>query len=349
MLNNSYIDFIQWGRLLELEIKNLKQENPDSNNFLFAVNKAKQQNSWFTINNIVLALQNCVSFLSNDSLRLWSSNYKPHIQKCNQNKKIALIMAGNIPAVGFQDLLYVLLTGNNAQVKLSSEDSFLIPAMLEILYSVNNYWKSKIDLVTKISGFDAVIATGSNNSARYFEYYFGKFPNIIRKSRTSLAVIYGDENEQDWKNLQNDIFSYFGMGCRSVNFLCLLKGVSLERVIQKLEPQNQKELLYHHKYLNNLDYHKSVFLINREKFFDGGTVLFKESTEIFSPLSVIHYNFFENMDDVKLFINSNDTNLQCIVDKDQNIGKILPGTSQLPSLLDYPDNIDITNFILSLK
>jgi hypothetical protein len=346
---DNQLDFIRWGNLLQQEILNLQKEVPDINDFLVAVNKAKQQNTWFTKHNIVLALQNCVNILSESSVASWYNNYKSLTHRFNQNKKIALIMAGNIPAVGFQDLLYVLLSGNVAQVKLSSEDSFLIPALLESLYSINNNWRDKVDFVPKIAGFDAVIATGSNNSARYFEYYFGKYPNVIRKSRTSVAVIYGDENEQDWKNLQKDIFTYFGMGCRSVNFLCLLKGVEMEWVIQNLEPQNQHELLQHHKYLNNLDYHKSVFLINRQKFLDGGSVLFRESSDVFSPLSVLHFAFFDKVEQLNEFIESNEGDIQCVIDKNQKISKIQPGGSQLPTLMDYADNVDITNFILQLK
>ncbi len=345
---NEFNDFIKLGDKLQIEILNLQKFEPEETNFLIAVNKAKQQNLWFTKENIVLALQNCVNMLGENSLSLWYSKYKSVNHLFNKNKKIALIMAGNIPAVGFQDLLYVLLTGNIAQIKLSSEDGFLIPAIADLLFSINFSWKEKIEFVNKIAHFDAVVATGSNNSARYFEYYFGKFPNIIRKSRTSILVINGDENEEDWKNIQKDVFTYFGMGCRSVNFLCLLNGVKVDGVIQNLETQKQIALLQHHKYLNNLDYYKSVFLINKQFFLDGGSVLFKESKEIFSPLSVLHFAYFDDLIELRGFIQSNEENIQCVIDKNRNFSNIQPGGSQLPTLLDYPDNIDVTNFIIHL-
>lgn len=342
-------DLVNWGEKIQSELNLVDSDSFQDSSLFYIIIKANQQNPWFTKDNILLALQNCANMLGESTLNIWWNFYSNKKESFNKQKKIALIMAGNIPAVGFQDLLYILLTGNHAQIKLSSEDSFLIPFLLKYLLEINKEWGKRVEIVDKVKDFDAVIATGSNNSARYFEYYFGKFPNLIRKSRTSIAHIDGTETEFDWKNLQKDIYSYFGMGCRNVNFLGILNGVEIENVISKLEPEFQNNFKQHHKYLNNLDYHKSVCLINKIPFLDGGTVLFRESREIFSPLSVIHYSFFKDYNEWNEFIGINEGNIQCVIGDKNKQGSIKFGESQLPNLLDYPDNVDVTEFILGLN
>lgn len=343
-------DFNKWGDKIRFIINNVdepEQLDEIGDNLVNAIYLAKSKNNWFTKEFVISALSAVSEMLSFDALHKWRSNYPENIYT-NSSKNIGIVMAGNIPTVGFHDLLCVLVTGNVAKIKLSSEDQVLIPALLNILFSINKEWETKvINCKDRLSDYDAVIATGSNNSARYFEYYFGKVPNIIRKSRTSIGIITGDENEEDYQNLQTDIFTYFGLGCRNVNFLLVNKKVAVKELIPHIIPKNE-EFLQHNKYLNNLDYNKSILLLNKVNFFDGGPFLIQESDQLFSAISVINIKYYDDEAEVESFVSENKDQLQCIVGNNK-FANVDFGKTQTPSLLDYADGIDTITFLNDLN
>ena len=343
-------DFSNWGKQIKLAIQNIEDESEGLDQYqelIFTVHQSKAKNNWFTKSSVVSALTAISSFLDENKLKEWLSNY-PDFKYAAEPKNIGIVMAGNIPAVGFHDLLCVLITGNIAKIKCSSEDAVLIPALLNLLYAVNPEWKQKVEVCKdRLTKFDAVIATGSNNSARYFEYYFGKVPNIIRKSRTSLAIVTGQESEMDFKGLQSDIFTYFGLGCRNVNFLLVNKKVSIPDLIPNLIPEKE-ELSQHNKYLNNLDYNKSIMLLNRVDFYDGGPFLIQVSDQLFSPISVINVKFYDEETEAIEFVNEHKADLQCVVGK-LDVCTVGFGKTQTPSLMDYADDIDTLNFLQNLN
>jgi hypothetical protein len=250
-------------------------------------------------------------------------------------------MAGNIPLVGFHDYLSVLISGNSVIAKTSSKDAELIVHLSEILCSINPAFSKKIRFTEGIlSDFDAVIATGSDNSSRYFEYYFGKYPHIIRKNRNSIAIIDGEETNQELENLGTDIFSYFGLGCRNISKVYLPEGYDVHTMIKNWT--RYSDVILHSKYANNYDYNMAVYLVNKEKFLDTGYMLLKESAEISSPVSVLFYEFYKSEESLALKINSLNDKIQCITGR-----KYIPfGKSQFPRLWDYADNIDTLDFLL---
>ncbi|MBE7178674.1 MAG: acyl-CoA reductase, partial [Mucilaginibacter polytrichastri] len=230
---------------------------------------AYHRNGWFTPESVNESLQSLGEMLSEDALRSWVARYD--IQDAPQPKVIGLVLAGNIPLVGFHDVLCVLISGNHAQIKLSSDDSTLLSYVLRRLTDIEPDFAAYFQLTERLNGFDAVIATGSNNTSRYFEYYFGKVPNIIRKSRTSVTVITEETTPEEIARLGHDIFDYFGLGCRNVSKLFLPKDFLIDRLFEPLE--SFKQVLHHHKYNNNYDYQKSILLVNRVPHFDNGFLL----------------------------------------------------------------------------
>jgi hypothetical protein len=244
-------------------------------------------------------------------------------------------MAGNIPLVGFHDFLCVLLSGNRILCKLSSEDKLLLPALAKMLIQLDSDFEGYISFSEgNISNFDAVIATGSTNSLDHFIQYFSKCPHLFRGSRTSLAVITGNESDEELVELGKDLFHYYGRGCRNVSHLLLPENYSLNRIFEAIVSYG--EVVNNKKYGNNYDYYKSIHLMNLEKFLDNNFVLVKESQELFSPLAMIYYSFYSNENEVKDFITKHEGSIQCIVGSN-----FTPfGKSQEPALTDYADNID---------
>jgi hypothetical protein len=257
-------------------------------------------------------------------------------------------MAGNIPMAGFHDLFCILLAGHRFLGKLSSEDTWLLPAVAEILFFVNPGFKNLISFTKeKLSGFDAVIATGSNNSYRYFEYYFGKYPHILRKNRNGIAILTGNETSDDLSALVDDIFLYFGKGCRSVSKIYIPEDFRLESL--SLPFQKYQHIINHHKYLNNYNYHKAIFLLEKIPFIDLGNSLLTKNAGAASPVSVIYYEHYQDsillIDKLKDF----EDQLQCVVSIDKDVtGSVRPGRSQFPSLSDWADGIDTMDFLLNL-
>jgi len=303
--------------------------------------KARLENPWFTEDNVRSALQGIARFLKPEVIKTWTSRYNLP----RHSKKIALVLAGNIPLVGFHDLLSVLLAGHQAMIKLSSKDSALTRYILDALVSIAPDFRNAIHYAEQLKSFDAVIATGSDNSARYFDYYFGKYPHIIRKNRTSLAILTGDEPREALHSLGNDVFSYFGLGCRNVSKLFVPAGYELPKVLDAWEPY--QPIIHHHKYCNNYDYQKSIMLINRVPFLDNGFVMLHESSKMVSPISVVFYEVYENQEALQARIKADANKIQCIVGKVQP-AEVEFGKSQSPEVWDYADKVDTMAFLCAL-
>ncbi|MBS4014332.1 MAG: acyl-CoA reductase [Bacteroidetes bacterium] len=314
-----------------------------------AIKKASLHNPWYTEENCRHAMSGLAIILEKQKIEYWLNSY--NINEKNSNPKtIAVVMAGNIPAVGFHDFLCVLISGNKILAKLSSQDDVLIKAISEVLEDINNEWKTYIKFEDNIiRGFDAVIATGSNNTARYFEYYFGKYPNIIRKNRNSIAVLSGKENDTEIEGLGEDIFRYFGLGCRNVSQILIPESYRIEDLLPSFETWSF--IGNHHKWANNYDYNKSIFLVNQVDHLDNGFAIFKPDQKLHSPVSVLNFHKYKTIEDVKALINSEANSIQCISSNIEigidNVSIVPLGKTQMPELWDYADRIDTMDLVLS--
>jgi len=297
-------------------------------------------NPWFTPENVRLALRSIGARLTYDNLERWVSHYHD-IDQDHDPCNVGVVMAGNIPLVGFHDLLCVLMTGNMIQAKLSTKDELLMRAVADTLITAEPALAGYIDLTTdRLTRFDKVIATGSNNTSRYFEYYFRNIPSIIRRNRNSIAILDGTETESELALLGDDIFSYFGLGCRNISKLYLPSGYDVEQLPRhwmKYEP-----LRGHYKYSVNYDHNKAVMMVNREKFTDGGFVLLKQDPSFTPPMAVVHYEFYSTPDAPERETRKHKNRLQCVAGH----GHLPYGSTQQPELWDYADDIDTIRFLL---
>jgi hypothetical protein len=326
------------GDLLRNALKENPGENVEKLNAL--IDNQHIHNPWFTPENVRKAINAIADELTWENLTRWTSAY-PQLNEETIPVWAGVIMAGNIPLVGFHDFLSVLISGNNLIVKTSSKDSELIVFIAEILCRINTGFRKKIVFTEgTLTGFDVVIATGSNNSSRYFEYYFGKYPNIIRKNRNSIAIIDGEESSAELESLGADIFSYFGLGCRNVSKIYIPEGYDLTSLAKNWE--SYSGCISHQKYANNYDFNKAVYLVNKEYFYDTGYLLIKEETKLSSPVSVLYYENYESKYAVKQQKELLSEKIQCIVSRnDTPFGK-----AQAPHLWDYADGIDTLEFLL---
>ena len=332
---------VLWSEQLQLMIQ--KHENNIESEFSDVILKTFHYNKWFTEENVLLALKNiCNEFLDKEKLSSWMQQYfQGEFIEPKQPKTIGITMAGNLPLVGFHDLLCVLMSDHHAMVKQSSKDNILLPFLLNILFEIEPEFKNKITFSEMLKGCDAYIATGTNNSARYFEFYFGKYPHIIRNNRTSIALLDGSESDQDLLNLGKDIFTYFGMGCRNVGKIFITPNVDLQRLLKAFEFYNP--LANHDKYKNNFDYQLTLLLMNKTPCLANDCLILTENKNLNSPLSVL---FYEVVDSLKIATQSISTNqIQCIVGN----GFTPFGQSQTPSLFDYADNIDTMKWMIELN
>ncbi len=323
--------------------------------------RAKNGNPWFTMENINMACHQWASSLKREKIKYWLSLYPTlqeqwvNIQKDqNRCKTIGLVMAGNIPFVGLHDLIGSLISGYRVIVKLSSQDAFLIPYIYNEFLSTLPNFKDKVEFKQKISGFDYVIATGSNNTARYFEYYFRDYPHKIRKNRNSIAILSGQESKKELEELGNDIFSYFGLGCRNVSKLYVPSYYDFSTLFTCLEPYSY--LLQHSNYGHNLTYQRTLLLLNKEKYLENGFLFLKESPLLYSPISLLHYEFYEpNL--ISELLKPIEQDLQCILTNSEYWEQLNPssnqslisvpfGKGQSPDLWDYADQWDTLNFLL---
>src|ERR1017187_391402 len=284
-LEKRIIAFVKLGEILRKDSHLSGEETILS----AAIKNASKHNGWFTEENILLAIGSLGEILREDKIRKWISQYPQATNHKSQAKKVGVIMAGNIPLVGFHDFLCVLMSGNNFVGKLSSEDKFLLPAVAKILCEIEPAFADRIHFtnqqISKSANVSAFIATGSNNSARYFEYYFNKYPHVIRRNRNAIAVLDGKETEADLKNLGKDIFQYFGMGCRNVSKIYIPQDYNLDNFFSAIVDFG--DVINHNKYYNNHIYHRTIYLLNQEKFLDNNFLMLKESEQIASPVATL--------------------------------------------------------------
>lgn len=307
--------------------------------FEFILTQSKIENSWFTLENLKLALLEWAKVLTQEKIEKWVNSY-PEVK---ESKRVGFILAGNIPMVGWHDVLSVILSGHTAVIKLSSKDKKLIPFLLKLW---NEYSEGAIqyELVEKLENIDAVIATGSNNTARYMEYYFKKYPSIIRRNRTSVAVLDGTESDEEIALLADDIFQYYGLGCRNVSRLFIPKDFELSKLFVNFV--KYKEVINHNSYANNYEYNRAIYLMNQENFWDNNFVMMKEDESLFSPLSVINFTRYEDLNEVSKFTSDNENDIQCIVSKNPFQEDVISlGKAQQPELTDYADHVDTMAFL----
>jgi len=346
--------FVQLGQFLKQFKSGEKDQDISALNNLFyddflkVINTQKIYNGWFEKKNVLHAVDAFANSLTLSNINEWLSKYNLEDFNGDTPKKIGVIMAGNIPMVGFHDMLCVILSGNILLAKLSTNDNQLIRKIGEILLNINGDFEDKINFVDRLEGFDAVVATGSNNSARYFESYFGKYPNIIRKNRNSVAIIHQDDSSKELNNLGNDIFQYFGLGCRNVSKLYVPKGYDFDKFFKAIIDDFQN-VTNNNKYANNYDYNKAVYLLGQNDLLDNGFMLLKEEKALSSPVGVLFYEYYEDADSLKKELEKQEQEIQCIVSsKNTPIDTFAFGEAQTPQLSDYADGVDTINFLVSL-
>ncbi|MFN6946054.1 MAG: acyl-CoA reductase [Cytophagaceae bacterium] len=303
---------------------------------------ASNENRWFTEDNVQQALIAIAGWLTREEIENWLRNYD--FSTIGAPKNVGVILAGNIPLVGFHDIFCVIMSGHSLHLKLSSDDRVLPQKLIQLLQEFNPLLQQKIFIADQLKGMDAIIATGSDNTSRYFEYYFSKVPHIIRKNRTSVGILTGEEEEQDIALLGNDIFQYFGLGCRNVSKLFVPQDYD----VTTLFPHWQKfeKVADHNKYFNNYEYNKAIYLVNRDVFLDNGFVMLKEDKSLVSPVSVIFYERYSDMKEIKSFLKESKEKIQAVIGKGE--GMIPFGQAQCPSLSDYADGVDTMKFLLKL-
>lgn len=311
------------------------------------INTEHHHNAWFTLGSTLNAVTAIGQSLNEADIATWLNKY-PDLE-AGGSKKVGLILAGNIPLVGMHDVLCVLASGNHALIKASTQDARLIKQVLKMLVEIEPAFAHSFIFIDRLVDFDAVIATGSNNSSRYFEYYFGKVPNIIRKNRNSVAVLTGQETTDQLNNLGHDIFDYFGLGCRNVSKLLVPEGYNFNTFFESIE--GYQPIIHHHKYNNNYDYNKSIYLVNGDKHLDNGFLLVKEDERMASPLAVLFFECYKDEEAVNNLLSREGENIQCIVSQmplSVTNQVVTFGQSQHPALWDYADGIDTMEFLSNL-
>ncbi len=312
--------------------------------FEAVIDAAHRANSWFTPEHIRLALHSWAEALQRDTLENWLNSYSINTRN---PKTVAVIMAGNLPLVGFHDFLSVLISGHHLLAKLSSDDNLLLPFLAKVLVQLEPDFAEAIRFTDKkLSDYDAVIATGSNNTARYFEYYFKDKPHIIRKNRNAVAVLTGHETHDQLVALGTDIFRYFGMGCRSVSKLFVPKEYNFDAFFKAM--YEHKEVIQHHKYANNYDYNKAVYLMSLFPILDNEFMVLKEDENFSSPISVVFYEYYDSPESLKNHLNAKTEEIQCVVASGFERREIAFGQAQKPKLHDYADAVDTIAFLLKI-
>ncbi len=255
-------------------------------------------------------------------------------------------MPGNIPAAGFHDLLSVIVSGNLIKAKLSSEDSIILPFIKELLTRIDSRYDQAISFVERISDVDAVIATGSNNTFRYFDHYFSKQPHIFRKNRNSVAILTGNENEYDYLLLGRDIFTYYGLGCRNISKLYVPRTFKPDDLFRNIE--SYSEVMEHNKYMNNYEYQRAILVMNEIPFLTNNFLILREDPSLMSPVSVLNFEYYDDAVHLDALLDAHKDDIQCVVSKTEGTGWVMPGQAQLPGLNEYADNIDTLQFLTSL-
>ena len=338
--------FVQLGKIMK-SVSDESHESqildPDEHDaFQTLIQNVRSFNGWFTEENVRKQLVSLAAMLESTELTTWMNRY---YSQPTSEKKIAIVMAGNIPLVGFHDLLCVLMSGYNTLIKMSSDDQHLLPALLDLWKHSHPEMVSKIEFTKgQLQDFEAVIATGSNNSARYFQQYFGEYPNIIRKNRTSVAVLTGNESKETLEALGEDVFTYFGLGCRNVTKVYLPEGFDKNRLFEAF--YKFKWIIDHNKYANNYDYHKAIWLMNQDQLLENGFMMLKEDSKfLVSPIGSLFYEEYRNKEELLSVLEDRKEEIQCIVGD----GFVPFGQAQKPKLWDYADGVDTMKFLNSLS
>jgi len=339
--------------------------NPDEA-LSFLINTEKHYNAWFTPLNTINAVKAIGKMLNAPDLATWLAmeDGKGKMENVSDQseittssilpptssiKTVGLILAGNIPLVGFHDVLCVLASSHHAMIKASSQDERLIKHILNMLAEIAPEFSGSFSFVERLAGFDAVIATGSNNTSRYFEYYFGKVPHIIRKNRNSVALLTGNETKEQLFLLGHDIFDFFGLGCRNVSKLLVPRGHNFTPFFEAIEPHNM--IIDHHKYRNNYDYNKSIYLVNGDQHLDNGFLLVKEDSRMASPLAVLYFEYYDSLSTAVKRLAAISDDIQCVVTGEKlNLPNQIVdfGKSQQPKLWDYADGVDTMAFLAGI-
>lgn len=305
---------------------------------------SQSHNGWYTPDQVYFAILSWADALTLDNLDKWLSKY--NLESVSP-KTVGLILAGNIPLVGFHDFISVLISGHKALVKTSSNDQHLLPFIAKYIVAIEPEFEKYISFTSgKLENFDAVIATGSNNTARYFEYYFKDKPAIIRKNRNSVAVLTGSETHDELVALGEDIFRYFGLGCRNVSKLFVPKEYTFDNFFKAIYEYG--EVIHYEKYANNYDYNKAVFLMSNFKLLDNEFLTLKEDSSYASPISSVFYERYDDLEEITAKLSNDADQIQCIVSKDVVPNSIAFGKTQQPELWDYADNVDTIAFLQNL-
>jgi len=308
------------------------------------INASIHRNGWFTRENIIFSLQQWSKALSPANIQEWLGRYN---LKNSGGKNVGIVMAGNIPLVGFHDFLSTIICGHKVQIKQSSSDELLLPVLAKFMINREGLYKDRIKFTKgKLEAFDAVIATGSDNTARYFEYYFKDKPSIIRKNRNSVAILTGKESRDDLEALSNDIFQYYGLGCRNVSKLYVPENYDFDEFFKAMFSWNF--IINENKYANNYDYNKAVYLMSEYKILDNGFLMLKDDASFGSPIATVFYQTYSDEKQLEEVLKDNLDKLQCIVRKDPRRNELSFGETQHPQLWDYADHIDTIQFLSNL-
>ncbi len=342
---------VELGKFLsQFSLESIQEKEHILHNDLFfegfkhQIKLAQQHNGWFTKNNILFTLESWSKSLTINNINTWTKKYNFNIKK---TKKVAIIMAGNIPLVGFHDFISVLISGHDVLVKQSSNDKHLLPYLNKYLEYVEPSLKGKITFSDeKLEGFDAVIATGSDNTARYFEYYFKGKPSIIRKNRNSVAVLTGKETKEQLEALSEDVFRYYGLGCRNVSKLFVPVDYNFDNFFEAMYPWHP--IINENKYANNYDYNKAVYLMSEFDMLENGFLMLKEDSSYASPIATLFYEKYNSIEELKEKLSTDNDMIQCIVANNVVENEVEFGKTQSPKLWDYADGIDSVDFLLRI-
>lgn len=350
-LNHRILAFSKLGDFLsQFNTNGIIKNNTIAHNDLFfdafkmQVERAYEFNGWFTLENVLFSCEGWSNSLNKNNLEKFASSVD---LSGIQPKTIAIIMAGNIPLVGFHDFLSVLLSGHSVVVKQSSNDKHLLPILAKYLQYVSDEFKDKITFTEeKLDGFDAVIATGSSNTARYFDYYFGKYPSIIRENRNSVAVLTGNETDEEMQALSDDIFTYFGLGCRSVSKIFVPQDYNFDKLFNAVF--KHKDIINNARYANNYDYNKAVYLMSLFDLLENGFLMLKEDQSYSSPISSLFYEKYDDLESLKARLKIDKNKIQCVVANNFIDTEIKFGETQKPKLTDFADGVNTLEFLANL-
>ncbi len=353
LLNNRINAFYELGKFLSQfkhsgyeKVNSVKLNDHFFEEMIHKIETAKHHNGWFSEENVIFSITQWSIALKKEHLEEWVSSYS-FPEKVSQ-KTVGVIMAGNIPLVGFHDFLSVLISGHKILVKQSSNDNQLMPFLASYLIAIEPEFEEDILFTTeKFTDFDAIIATGSNNTARYFEHYFGKVPHIIRKNRNSLAILTGNETSEQLTNLGEDIFRYYGLGCRSVSKLMVPEGYDFDLFFKAM--YTYQEIMNSAKYANNYDYNKAVYLMSNFKLLENGFLILKEDQSYASPIATLFYETYTSKKELLEKLDTDKEKIQCIVSQDISDKSVGFGQTQSPTLSDYADGVDIIEFLIKIS